>query len=255
MASSRCAFCQVELLEARKGVLGLLDQPLSSEFHAHCGRDSLGFSMRRRDDQGALLFLERSDVQITDRLNPFVGLFDFPDHAKPIQLVEAFLGLALRQILIAALKAGICCRKILLSAALATTANFSRIRSASPRSTEWCCRQSRHYENTNSHSNCCLRHLYLCGCRNRQAQRACVIPGTSSPFQVAQYADSQAKVEAEPARANPAAKQRAIYAERNRAIKRTIDVELPIGRVLSAARALETVAISSGSFLLWSPQH
>ena len=78
-------------------------------------------------------------------------------------LTEAFLGLALRQILIAARKAGICCRKILLSAALATTANFSRIRSASPRSTEWCCRQSRHYENTNSHSNCCLRHLYLCG--------------------------------------------------------------------------------------------
>jgi hypothetical protein len=31
------------------------------------------------------------------------------------------------------------------------------------------CRQSRHYENTNSHSNSCLRHLYPCGRRNRQA--------------------------------------------------------------------------------------
>jgi len=50
-------------------------------------------------------------------------------------------------------------------------------------------------------------------------------PGTSSPARVAHYADSQVKVEPEPTLADPVAKQRAIDAELNRAIKRMIDVE------------------------------
>ena len=50
-------------------------------------------------------------------------------------------------------------------------------------------------------------------------------PATSSPARVAQYADSQVKVEAEPTPADPVAKQRAIDAELSRAIKRVIDVE------------------------------
>jgi hypothetical protein len=52
--------------------------------------------MRRRDDQRALLFLERSDVQITDRSKPLIGFFDFSNHTKPVQLIEALFGLALR---------------------------------------------------------------------------------------------------------------------------------------------------------------
>ena len=48
---------------------------------------------------------------------------------------------------------------------------------------------------------------------------------TSSPARVAHYADSQVKVEAEPTPADPVAKQRAIDAELNRAIRRMIDLE------------------------------
>jgi len=50
-------------------------------------------------------------------------------------------------------------------------------------------------------------------------------PATSSPARVAHYADSQVKVEAEPTPVDPVAKQRAIDAELNRAIKRIIDAE------------------------------
>ena len=50
-------------------------------------------------------------------------------------------------------------------------------------------------------------------------------PATSSPARVAHYADPQVKVEAEPTPDDPVAKQRAIDAELNRAIKRVIDVE------------------------------
>jgi hypothetical protein len=61
-------------------------------------------------------------------------------------------------------------------------------------------------------------------------------PDTSSPVQVAQYAKPQAGVKAEPTRqTDPAAKQRAINAELNRAIKQAIDNEVnrAIGRALS----------------------
>jgi len=50
-------------------------------------------------------------------------------------------------------------------------------------------------------------------------------PATSSPAQVAHYANSQVKVGAKPTPADPVAKQRAIDAELNRAIKRMIDAE------------------------------
>ena len=63
-------------------------------------------------------------------------------------------------------------------------------------------------------------------------------PGTSFPLRVAQYADPQAEVKAEPTLpTEPAAKQRAIDAELNRAIKRAIDVEVnrAIKRALSDA--------------------
>jgi hypothetical protein len=48
---------------------------------------------------------------------------------------------------------------------------------------------------------------------------------TSSPMPVAQDADSWATAEAESTPVDPAAKQRAIDAELNRAIKRTIEME------------------------------
>jgi hypothetical protein len=72
------------------------------------------------------------------------------------------------------------------------------------------------------------------GRRNEPVQT----PGTSSPVQVSQYADPQAEVKAEPTLpTDPAAKQRAIDAELNRAIKRAIDVEQnrAIARALSDA--------------------
>jgi hypothetical protein len=55
--------------------------------------------MSRRDDERALLLPNRSDVQIANRFSPFVGVLDFPDHTKLVELVETLLGLTLRQIL------------------------------------------------------------------------------------------------------------------------------------------------------------
>ncbi|MGA8656600.1 MAG: hypothetical protein WB586_10675 [Chthoniobacterales bacterium] len=72
------------------------------------------------------------------------------------------------------------------------------------------------------------------GKRNRPVHT----PGTSSPIRVARYAGPQVEVKAEPALPpDPAATQRAIDAELNRAIKRAIDVELnrAIERALSEA--------------------
>jgi hypothetical protein len=63
-------------------------------------------------------------------------------------------------------------------------------------------------------------------------------PGTSSPVRVVQYADPKVKVKAEPTLpTDPAAKQRVIDAELNRAVKRAIDVEQnrAIARALSDA--------------------
>ena len=59
------------------------------------------------------------------------------------------------------------------------------------------------------------------GKRNRPVQTR----SASSPMPVAQDADFRAKVEAESTPVDPAAKQRAIDAELNRAIKRTIEME------------------------------
>ncbi|MGA8654794.1 MAG: hypothetical protein WB586_01480 [Chthoniobacterales bacterium] len=70
------------------------------------------------------------------------------------------------------------------------------------------------------------------GKRDRPGQT----PGT--PIRVARYADAQVDVKAESALpTDPTAKQRAIDAELNRAIKRAIDVELnrAIERALSEA--------------------
>ena len=71
------------------------------------------------------------------------------------------------------------------------------------------------------------------GKRNRPVQTS----GTSSPVGVAQYSD-QAEVKAEPTLpTDPAAKQRAVDTELNRAIKQAVDVELnrAIARALSDA--------------------
>ena len=38
-------------------------------------------------------------MQITNRLNPFIGLFHFSNHAKPVQPIKSLLGLALSQVL------------------------------------------------------------------------------------------------------------------------------------------------------------
>jgi hypothetical protein len=51
---------------------------------------------------GAPLFPNRSNVQVADRFNPFVGFFDFSDHPELVQLIEALRGLALGQILTSA---------------------------------------------------------------------------------------------------------------------------------------------------------
>jgi hypothetical protein len=59
----------------------------------------------------------------------------------------------------------------------------------------------------------------------RKHQAPFQTPATSSQARVAHYANPQVKVEAEPTPADPVAKQRAIDAELNRAIKRVIDVE------------------------------
>ena len=47
-------------------------------------------------------FPNRSNVQVADRFNPFVGIFDFPDPTELVQLIEALRGLALGQILTSA---------------------------------------------------------------------------------------------------------------------------------------------------------
>jgi hypothetical protein len=82
------------------------------------------------------------------------------------------------------------------------------------------------WKKTNSPSNCCRRYRCIVAAEigNRSAPTQ---TSSAAATQVVQYADPKAEVKAEPTLpSDPAAKQRAMDAELDRATKRAIDVEL-----------------------------
>ena len=108
------------------------------QFRPNFARHPLAFRVRRRNDQGRLVFADGRSVIRRQRLMPLVGIH-FPQHSKLVQSLESTFKIAARKSATTALCASAFCRRISFSSAACRLACFSKRRSASPRSTARCC--------------------------------------------------------------------------------------------------------------------